>query len=256
MSRLVNGVEFFNVEHGDFTVEYDLFMNKYLRDTGVLACLQESNTPKKIKRVIQTPTGPVEVDAEELTSASKSAQLITALEQSPLTPRLLAGLLKLQPEPWTQERSVRTEMVITACSKPADKVVLFELLLSNLNTFFSTRQTILDDFPMIMLKGVTGRITEREPPETRGFRQYGQWDEPLRVLAGYNPDIVGKELHWHLRDFLLAFEHYQKQRAADGYRDAMKIYAVLAPYAKKGKLRPPKIPRILRGRRSHGNNQE
>ena len=251
MSRRVNGVEYSEVGHEDFIVEYDLYMHRYLTLTGVLDCLEPKTVV--VERVVQTPTGPITIKGEETRDGIQD--LLKTLEDSPHTPKLLAGLVKTATEPWTPELARRTETEVLRC-REHDKIVLFEMLITGLNTFFATRQTILNDFPSIIMKGITGRITEREPPETRGLKQYGQWDEPLRVLAGYNPDIVAKELRWHLRDFLLAYEHYVKLRAADGYRDAMKIYAVLAPYAKKGKLKPPKIPRILRGRRTHGNHQE
>lgn len=228
MSR-INGVEYFGVGHEDFTVRYDLYMHSKLQLTGVASCLASKGSDR---------------------------DLIQVLESSPHTPKLLAGLIKCKPDQWDPIVALATEALITTCTRVNDKIMLFEMLVSGLNAFFATRQSILDDFPSIVLTGVTGHLTEREPPETRGFKQYGQWDEPLRVLAGYNPDIVAKELDWHLRDFLLAYEYHVKQRAAESYRDAAKIYATLAPYAKKGKLKPPKLPRILRGRRSHGINQE
>jgi len=43
----------------------------------------------------------------------------------------------------------------------------------------------------------------------------------------------------------LAFEAHLKDRAREDYKHAVLVWAVLAPYAKKG-AKPPKIPRILR----------
>lgn len=226
--RRINDVTFFEAGHEDFTVEYDLFMHAELTEVGVLECITGKD--------------------------DSAARLISTLEASSHTPRLLAGLLKVRDEPWTRELAKDTEAAVLRCTRPADKVQLFESLLAGLSGFFGLRQSILDDFPLVIMKGVTGRLTEREPPEIRGFKQYGQWDDALRVMAGYNPDILAKELRWHLRDFLLAYEHHLKQRAAAEYRDQMRMYAMIAPYAKKGKLKPPKVPRILRGRKHHGES--
>jgi hypothetical protein len=254
MTRRINGVEFSAVTHEDFSVEYDLFMNRYLSETGVTACLAVE--PTKTTKQVETPMGVITIKVEDEGEKSQAERLIESLEASPKTPHLLAGLIKAKDERWSLELALATEAIISTCTKPNDKLVLFEMLMTGLSTFFTLRKSIMDDFPLIIATGVTGRITEREPPEMRGFKQYGQWDDALRVLAGYNPDIVSKELRWHLRDFLLAYEYHIKQRVEVDYKHQMSLYAVLAPYAKKGKLKPPKIPRVLRGRRTHGNNQE
>jgi len=81
----------------------------------------------------------------------------------------------------------------------------------------------------------------------RGEVQYGQWDRLVRVLAAYNPLRCPEILGWPLRDALLAYEEHLKERAREDYKDAVLVFAVLAPHLKKG-AKPPKIPRILRER--------
>jgi hypothetical protein len=253
MTRRVNGVDFSAVTHEDFSVEYDLFMHKCLVDTGVSACL--SAEPTKATKQVQTPTGVITIEVEAEGQRSQAERLIETLETSPHTLRLLSGVVKVKDELWDAGLALATECIAGTLTRPQDKLVLFEMLMTGLSSFFTHRKSIMDDFPLIIATGVTGRITEREPPEMRGLKQYGQWDDALRVLAGYNPDIVTKELRWHLRDFLLAYENHIKQRVEADYKHQMSLYAVLAPYAKKGKLKPPKIPRVLRGRKAHGNQE-
>lgn len=223
MTRTINGVEYSAVTPEDFSVEYDLFMRSMLESTGVTVCLELKE--------------------------NRAEALLKSLEVSPDTPKLLSGLIKCKDERWTPVLALTTQSLVSLCVKPADKVQLFEWLFEQLNEFFETRSQIIIDFPHIVATGVTGNITQRQPPETRGLRCYGQWDEALRVLAGYNPDILIKQLTWHLRDFLLAYEHFIKREALGEYRHQTSVYASIAPYTKKGQLKPPKIPRVLKGRR-------
>jgi len=67
------------------------------------------------------------------------------------------------------------------------------------------------------------------------------------VLSGYNPEDFDRVLRWPLRDALLAFENVLREQAAVEYRHASLLYAVMAPHLKKGKLKAPKVPKILRG---------
>lgn len=83
------------------------------------------------------------------------------------------------------------------------------------------------------------------PMEVRGARQYGVWDRMLRTLGGFTPDGTAAVSRWHLRDALLAYEDHLRQLARESYHHAVLVFSALAPYARKGSLKPPKIPRIL-----------
>lgn len=207
----------------DYTVEHDLYMQHWLEETGITACLS--------------------------VEARRAEAVFEAVTTTPHAPKLLAGLVKLTTDPWTASVAAATEVAIVATE---NRGALLELLFTELERYFLDRAKIIEDFSTVLITGATGHLTPREPVETRGARQYGQWDDALRVLAGYNPDILQKQLRWHLRDFLLAYEHQVKQAALLEYRHQTSVYAAVAPYAKKGTLKPPKVPRVLKGRRQNG----
>ncbi len=209
----------------DFTVGYDLYMSHQLMATGVTAAYE----------------APTDDDAE------RGRAVGAAILAAPSATALASGLLKDGPGPWTEARAAALAARLAEAGQMG-QLVVFRKVMDLLPAFYGLRRAILDDFPSVIRK-VDPRSRVSRPgggPEIRGSRQYGQWDEALRTLAGYDPDLIEKRLAWHLRDFLLAWENHAKENALVDYRHNITTYAQLAPHAKKGTLKPPRVPRVLR----------
>lgn len=67
----------------------------------------------------------------------------------------------------------------------------------------------------------------------------------VRYLAGFDPVRCLAVAHWPLREALLAYLELLKGAAREDFRHQQLIYAMAAPYAKKG-TEPPRVPAILR----------
>lgn len=67
----------------------------------------------------------------------------------------------------------------------------------------------------------------------------------VRDVAGHDPARVEETWNRPLRDVFLAYIEQMRRRALERYRAELLVWAVLAPYQKRGQS-PPSIPSILK----------
>lgn len=72
------------------------------------------------------------------------------------------------------------------------------------------------------------------------------WDDLIRLVAGYDHDKAERVLYWPLEEALLALRDKMQRDALAAWQSERLIYAVLAPWVKKGGMQPPPVPPILR----------
>lgn len=68
----------------------------------------------------------------------------------------------------------------------------------------------------------------------------------MRELADGDHDKAQRILRWPLREALHAYRSRMRRYALDDYRLRLIVWAITAPYLKRGTGRPPVVPAILR----------
>lgn len=67
----------------------------------------------------------------------------------------------------------------------------------------------------------------------------------LREVAGFDHDLAERVKRWPVLEVLHAFQDRLRVRATEQYRNALLVWASLAPWQKK-KTPPPQVPDILK----------
>ena len=69
----------------------------------------------------------------------------------------------------------------------------------------------------------------------------------MREVAGHDWDKAQRVKRWPLREALLAALAMRKEQARLDYRDDLRNYLAIAPWATKDSgIKPPQLPEILR----------
>lgn len=213
-----------------YTVGFDVYAQTALEDAGILQVYRDALD-------LSSEAGRVRLSHHLLVACTR-----------PAARRLLGVLYVPKGRPWSVTFAQTADVKVWRWLSRRERRDFPVLALQGLGRYLTVRASILDDFPKLIHTPVRGQtVVEGAPrPETRGDRQFGPWEHLVRVLAAYNVEQYEQVLRWPLREALLAFEHRAQEQVRTEYRHAVSVYAALAPYARRGKLKPPRVPRLLR----------
>lgn len=221
----IGGLVYEPLDQGSYTIAHDLYMRDALRACGALA--------------------------PQASAGAQGDHALRVVLVSPTTGALAAGLVKSDGQArWEPDKATTLARRFNLHSRELDRRALITVVTTYLPAYFNIRQAIIQDFPLLFRGGPATPLSEARGSastlEVRGSRQFGEWDDLVRVLAEYNPGLFDQVLSWPLRDALLALEHRKREEALVAYRHEQVLFTLQAPYVKKGQLKPPRVPAILR----------